>query len=115
MTAPGYPVLQQMIKIISIFCFVLVWFGLNRFKKIRYPGSKITKINLFKRYFFVPILGLLFGIIGAVFIGRYPDLDKNLDLSFVGFLFLFLLVDESIDFLILNGKGNWFLSNNKKV
>ena len=111
----GSVILQQMIKIISIFCFVLVWFGLNRLKKIKYPDSKITKINLFKRYFFAPILGLLFGITGAVFIGRYPDLDKNLDLSFVGFLFLYLLIDESIDYLILNGKGSWFLSNDKKV
>jgi hypothetical protein len=57
----------------------------------------------------------MFGITGAVFIGRYPDLDKSLDLSFVGFLFLYLLIDESIDFLILEGKGDWFLSSDKKV
>jgi hypothetical protein len=104
-----------MIKIISIFCFVLIWFGLNRLKKIKYPDSKSTKINLFKRYFFVPIVGFLFGIIGAIFIGRYPNFDTNLDLPFIGFIFLYLLIDESIDFLILNGKGDWFLANNKKV
>jgi hypothetical protein len=104
-----------MIKTIAIFCFVLFWFGLSRFKRIKYPDSKIPKINLLKRYFYVPILGLLFGLAGAIIIGSESNFDKNLDLPFVGLLFLYLLIDESIDFLILEGKGDWFFSSNKKV
>ncbi len=104
-----------MIKAIAIIVFILIWLGLNRVKKNKYQDKRNRKVNLIKRYFFVPILGLLYGIAGALLIRRYPNIDPNIDLPFIGFIFLFLFIDESIDFLILNGNGNWFFTKNRKV
>jgi len=99
-----------MIKVAAILIFGMIWVGLNRYKKRRYPESDNKKINLFKRFFYVPILGVLFGILGAIDIACLPDFDKNLDIWFIVCLFTSTLVDETVNFCILEGKFEWFLS-----
>jgi hypothetical protein len=93
----------------------MIFFALNRFKAARYPQFKKRKVNFFKRYFYGPFFGMFLGCIGGYKIVFYPEFDKNFDLYLIFGLALFLIVDESIDFLILNGKGNWFLSRKEKV
>ena len=106
---------SEMIKLIAIIIFFIIFFALKSLMERKYPQFKKLKVNFFKRYLHGLFLGVLFGSAGGFKIVFYPEFDKNFDLYLVLGLVLFLIINESIDLLILNGKGSWFLSTKEKV
>ena len=98
-------------KIFAIIIFATICYFLNRFKDRKYPESKKLKVNFNRRYSHGIILGLIFGLAGGYKSVFYPNFDKDYDLFLISWMIVYLIVDETIDYLFRNGKGKWFLES----